>query len=257
MLENISNLEPDKSSQVVPEGLERLWTGALVKFQLASKERLPTTVIVHGWKSSPFKERGSYEQIAEILRTENQHTLILAMRGSKFTEGDIDTVTRADHEKDILAAFEYLESRPEVDMDNVSAFGTSYGGYLLASMSDRLNIKKLALRVPALYSDVGWDEPSINITERDENLASWRAQIHDKEESAALRGISNFEGDILIVSSEFDEDMPKSIEEGYVEAGTKASIVTHEVMLGATHALNQDSRKIFNDLYINWIKSIQ
>ena len=52
---------------------------------------------------------------------------------------------------DVLAAYDYLSSIDGVDSKNVSAVGSSFGGYLATILSAKRKVRNLALRVPADY----------------------------------------------------------------------------------------------------------
>jgi pimeloyl-ACP methyl ester carboxylesterase len=232
--------------------IETLNTGACIKFVKISKKKLPTAILVHGWGSSVFREGGSYESLAEVLRDGNYHTLQLALRGHEGAFGDRDTVTRADNEADIKAAFEYIKQQPEVDMDNILACGTSYGGYLLATLADTLPIKNMILRAPALYPDSGWDSPTKESIDS-KDLMDWRRKTHQHNEVKALSGINRYTGNLLIISSEFDEDIPDETRQSYLINAIEASSVTEEIIPGATHALHEEKDKeIFRNIVKEW-----
>lgn len=244
--------KPHPNDQELPPGIEQLETGATVKFVAASKEKLPTVVIVHGWRSPVFKETGSYEEPRQLLRESNYHTLSLSLRGHQYSQGDIEQVTRAQHKEDIIAAFEYLKTKSEVDLTKLGAFGVSYGAYMLAVLSSQLPIQRLAMRVPALYPDKGWDTPTQQEV-KDPALPEWREVSHTPEENLALGGVSGFRGDILLVSSQYDEDMPPAIPRSYEKAAQHAH-VEHVEIQEAQHVLNSSQREEFRAILTHWFK---
>ena len=61
--------------------------------------------------------------------------------------------------RDVLAAYDELVSHPMVDERSIAVDGSSYGGYLAAILTTLRPVRWLALRVPALYQDGGWDLP--------------------------------------------------------------------------------------------------
>lgn len=218
--------------------MQKLSTGAAYQFTPAdnyapSMGQLPAVLIVHGWKATVFTGH-TYFGLALKLQAAGYHTLQLSLRAHQGSDGDITSVTRAEHLSDIQSAIDYLAQRPEVDTKRLCAFGTSYGAYLLAFKPEEF--KLLALRAPALYPDSNWEEPTAILVQWPD-LKEWRAEKRLSEESRALQGISGFGGDLLVVGSELDEDMPPQVLQSYAQAAAQAKSYQEHIILGATHSL--------------------
>jgi pimeloyl-ACP methyl ester carboxylesterase len=241
--------------QELPPNIERLETGATVKFVPASNEKLPAIVIVHGWGSQIFKSESGYENIRTLLKNDQYHTLSLSLRGHQHSDGKIEEVTRAQHEEDVRAAFAYLQTQANVDQSQIGAFGVSYGAYMLSTLADSLPIQKLGLRVPALYPDKGWDEPTKQQI-GDPTLPEWRSLPHGAEECRALKGVAGFGGDMLLISSEYDEDMPPAIANSYAAAAKNVHSMEKIEMPGARHHFHGDpfNQEAFEALFDQWFK---
>lgn len=220
--------------------MQKLATGAAYQFTPADgytpdMGRRPTVLIVHGWKSTHFTS-ATYFNLALKLQAIGYNTMMLSLRGHQASSGDKAAVTRADHFYDIDAAFTELHSRPEVDFERICGFGASYGGYLLACKP--LGFKLLALRAPALYPDDGWNKPTADLVARADRT-TWRSTIRTVEECEALAGMHHFDGDVLVVGSENDEDMPPQVLESYRGATTRYRSYYEYIIPGAGHRLNE------------------
>ena len=221
-----------------------LSTGAVAKFAVApSKKSLPGILIVHGWKSDPFKETGTYEQIQNTLVHAGYACLILCLRGHIPALGDINTLTREDHLADMRCGIKLLGEIPEV-ASVVGACGTSYGAYLLGILCAEVKFSLLALRAPALYPDTGWTQPS-ELVIAWPDLKAWRSVIHKATESHALWGMTLFKGDMAIFPSELDGSMPPAVSDSYLEATVQARTTNKIIIEGARHTLNEVEKKIF------------
>ncbi len=238
------------------DGITMLPTGAAIRFDRGiGAGLLPPILIVHGW-GSPVFQSSTYARAADRLNAVGYHTFTLSLRGHQCAEGEMGTVTRQEHAEDIMAAV-YAMARPNVDVRRLCAWGTSYGAYLLASLvpqfGDRL--KLLALRAPALYPDEGWDSPSGEAMRDMGALRSWRSVVHHAlEDSRALRGITHFQGRLLAVFSENDEDMPRQVAASY-QLAARQTLSSHYITLeGAGHVLRGEDWEKFLDVLASWFQ---
>lgn len=220
--------------------MQKLATGAAYQFTPAdgytpAMGRRPAVLIVHGWGSTVFTGK-VYFEMALRLQAIGYHTMMLSLRGHQGSLGDIATVTREQHQEDILAALHHLSNRPEVAREYPCGFGASYGGYLLACIGFQFNL--LVLRAPALYPDSGWVRPTSELVARPDRV-EWRAQVRTLEESHALMGINDFEGKLLVIGSEQDEDMPPEVLASYKQA-TPPTAYSEHIISGAGHRLNEE-----------------
>ena len=84
-------------------------------------------------------------------------------------------------------------------------------------------VKWLALRVPALYIDAGWELPKLQL-HKDQDLRAYRRSFVPAETNRALRACAAFEGDVLIVESEHDDIIPPAVITSYREACTAGAL---------------------------------
>jgi dienelactone hydrolase len=235
----------------------RLHTGAAYGFRAADSYdqhtgKMPAVLLVPGWTSNVFGS--TYEALAKRLRAIGYHTMQLSLQGHEGSQRDISTASRLDHMQDILAAFSYLSNRPEVDMQKLGVVGASYGAYMLSCFLPMVpGVQLVALRAPALYRDEGWNEPVVQAVRTPDRL-EWRRTVRTPTESKALKGIAEYHGDFLLVSSENDEDMPKEVMESYLLAATAVRSKLHVDLVGASHSLSEEHLEKFLDVTTRWFK---
>jgi pimeloyl-ACP methyl ester carboxylesterase len=70
--------------------------------------------------------------------------------------------------------------------------GSSYGGYLAAILATLRPVKWLALRVPALYIDSGWELPKLQL-HKEQDLRAYRRSFVPADSNRALRACAAFE----------------------------------------------------------------
>ena len=238
--------------------VERLSTGAAFEFRPAqgAEAIAPAALLVHGWRSSIFQS-STIDEIVNGLSSAGVHSMLLSLRGHDLAEGDINTVSRQNHTADLVAAYQYLLARAEVDGERICGLGRSYGGYLLAASSNILTFRNLVLAQPALYADDGWAEPMA--PRADTPDMEWRKLLHVPKDSRALLALADyhFHARVLLVTSGKDEFMPAEVGESYLTAirPTQVLPITYQ---DAEHVLRADDRKDYIERATKWlVKSIE
>lgn len=216
------------------------------------KEKNPAILFVHGWTSE--KER-SY-QYAEALSKLGYICFLFDMRGHGDSEGDIKTFTIREFFNDVLVACDYLSNMKGVDKENISAIGSSFGGYLIALLTEKRSIKNLVLRAPADYPNADFDKVKFVPTDKEAAaIIDWRKRIKKADETYALRAISRFPGNILIIKSEKDDMVPHGTIENYVNAVKDENKLTHTILKGAPHSIKEGKfRDEVTRILVEWFK---
>lgn len=216
---------------------------------ITPKTRLPGVLFVHGWG-------GSQEQyLARGRETAALGCVCLAfdLRGHAGTQPLNETVSREINLRDVLAAYDVLASHPAVDQSAIAVVGSSYGGYLASILTSLRPVKWLALRVPALYMDTGWELPKRQL-HKGQDLDTYRQSLVPAKENRALRACAAFTGDVLIVESELDHVIPHAVISNYLEAFIQPRSLTYRVMHGADHGLSDESsQRAYTSLLVNWL----
>ena len=165
-------------------------------------------------------------------------------------------MTREHNLQDLLAAYDTLVAQPNVDPAQVAVVGSSYGGYLAAIATSLRPVQWLALRVPALYVDSGWEMPKLQLR-KEQDLEAYRQTIISAESNRALLACSQFGGDVLLVQSEFDHLIPPAVISNYREACVQARSLTYRLMRGADHGLTDESTsQAYTALLCNWVREM-
>src|SRR5439155_15607278 len=167
---------------------------------------VPGVLFVHGWGGS----QEQYLARARAVAALGFVCLTFDLRGHGGTIAQYETVSREHSLCDVLAAYDVLVEQRAVDPSSIAVVGSSYGGYLAAIVTSLRSVKWLALRVPALYKDADWALPKGQL-HKQHNLEVYRQQPVRPEESRALRACAAFEGDVLIVESEYEHIVPQQV----------------------------------------------
>jgi pimeloyl-ACP methyl ester carboxylesterase len=206
-------------------------------------------LFVHGWGGSQAQYLTRAREIAALGCV----CLTFDLRGHARTEPQQATVTRKDNLSDVVAAYDRLAKHPAVDDSAIAVVGSSYGGYLAAILTTLRPVKWLALRVPALYKDAGWDMPKQQLHKEDD-LHAYRQRHVRAQENRALQACAAFKGDVLIVESEHDNIVPHPAIESYLEACKHAHSLTYRLIEGADHGLTEPpAQRAYTALVVNWL----
>lgn len=210
---------------------------------------VPGVLLVHGWDGS----QAEYLERAREIAALGSVCLTFDLRGHERHRGDRETVTREDNLRDVLAAYDTLAARPEVDREAIAVVGSSYGGYLGAILTTLRPVRWLALRVPALYHDDDWEVPK-NSLPRDRLAQLRREQRIAPAANRALGACTLFRGDVLIVESEHDSVVPHPAIDNYMIACAQARSVTYRVISGADHGLSDKHwQQTYTSMLVSWL----
>jgi uncharacterized protein len=129
---------------------------------------------------------------------------------------DIVMETRpAQHFFEVVCVFDWIrEQHPDAE---ISVLGTSYGGYLAALLTQHRQFKNLVLRVPAVYETSEFYKKNKEIHSTD-TLRTFRKNTAALAELPQLVTAMQFKGDVLVVTHELDEQVPKETTYAYAAA---------------------------------------
>jgi uncharacterized protein len=213
---------------------------------------VPGVLFVHGWGGS----QGQYLARAREIAALGCVCLTFDLRGHAGTQPQHETVSRENNIRDVLAAYDVLASHRSVDRAAIAVVGSSYGGYLAAILTELRPVKWLALRVPALYMDSGWEVPKRQL-HRDQDLQTYRRSLVPAESNRALRACVAFRGDVLVVESECDQVIPQPVISSYLEACVQPRSLTYRVIAGADHSLTEESaQRAYTSLLAGWMSEM-
>lgn len=211
--------------------------------------RVPGVLFVHGWGGSQEQYLARAREIAALGCV----CMTFDLRGHADTQPQHETVSRENNIRDVLAAYDVLTNHRLVDRSAVAVVGSSYGGYLAAILTALRPVKWLALRVPALYMDSGWELPKRQL-HKEQDLRAYRESLVPAETNRALRACAAFEGDVLVIESELDRVIPHMVIASYLEACVQPRSLTYRVIHGADHGLTDvGAQRAYTALLVNWM----
>jgi uncharacterized protein len=197
-------------------------------------------VFVHGLASS----QRPYEQRARVVSERLDAvclTFDLSGHGSDSNRGV--QYSPADHLDDVLSAYDYLVSRPNVAPDRIGVCGASYGAYLTAVLTGHRAPKRVVLRAPVVLGDV-------DLLAR----AGALLPVPRSDELDSLAVLSRYSGEVLVVECGRDEVVPASNVGAYVRACQRAR---HYVIPDAAHALRHERwNEMFVNATIDWFEAL-
>jgi dienelactone hydrolase len=218
---------------------------------LAPEKLIPGFLFVHGWGGKQDDDLDCAEEIARL----GCLCFTFDLRGHAGSDLQQDQVTRGDGLQDVLAAYDFLASHPLVDRSAIGVVGVSYGGYLSTLLTTERPVQWLALRVPALYPDRDWETPKALLDKK--KVRAYRNRFQTARGDRALSACDKFEGDVLIVESEFDIHVPHTAIASYMGAFQHANSLSHRVIRGADHAMRApEYRKIYKTLLMHWVEEM-
>lgn len=214
--------------------------------------RMPGVLFVHGWGGSQAQYLARAREVAALGCV----CLAFDLRGHAETLTQFQTVSREMNLRDVVAAYDLLIERPEVDRESIAVVGSSYGGYLSAILTTLRPVKWLGLRAPALYRDTHWEAAKLQL-HKEQDLRAYRSQPVPTEDNRALQACHEFHGDILLIESELDTIVPNAVLGSYRKAAKEARSLTYRVIEGADHGLTQERDQLaYTLLLLKWLKEM-
>ncbi|HVT00735.1 MAG TPA: alpha/beta fold hydrolase [Patescibacteria group bacterium] len=214
----------------------------------------PAILFIPGWTGKRIRNI----QYAESLTKLGYICFLVDLRGHGDSEGDINTVTHEELLSDALKAYDHLAKIDGVDPDNISVVGSSLGGYLVALLTSKRKVKNLVLRVPANYPRETFTGLARLAGSENPGVLEWRAEKREPTDTMALEAIHNFDGNILILESEFDNSVPRQTLQNYKNAVKDSSKLTYHLLKGAPHSIQEEKfRDMVDKEYTDWFSKLQ
>jgi len=213
---------------------------------------VPGVLFVHGWGGSQQQYLARAREIAALGCV----CLTFDLGGHAGTQPKRETVSRESNLYDVLSAYDALAAHPSVDSSAIAVVGSSYGGYLATILTSMRPVSWLALRVPALYIDTGWELPKLQL-HIDQDLRAYRRNFVATATNRALRACAAFKGDALLVESEHDDLVPAEVIKSYRAALTQTRSLTYRCIAGADHGLSDEtSQRVYTGHLVQWLSEM-
>jgi dipeptidyl aminopeptidase/acylaminoacyl peptidase len=212
----------------------------------------PAVLLVPGWDDSKHEQ---YDRIGAALDEQGWFTRRVDFPGGRRQEVSREEMSRDQHLKELVAAYDSLVAQRVVEGSAVAFIGFSYGGYLGSLLSAQRPLQWMALRSPALYRDEDWFVPKEEL-DKDE-LDRYRRGVRSPEENAALAACEAFEGDVLLIESEDDDTVPHPAVKSYKAAFRNARSFDYRLLEGADHELSsRAAQSRFIDELLRWMNQV-
>lgn len=216
---------------------------------LMPAREFPGVLFVHGWGGSQVHDLARAKEAAGLGCV----CVTLDLRGHAGDAAEAARVSRAQNLADVIAAYDWLADRTDVDKDAIAVVGISYGGYLAALLTSLRRVRWLALRSPAIYKDEDWERPKLAL-HKDPDLPAYRRRRLALGDNRVLQACAAFVGDVLLVEAEHDEIVPHPVIENYQAAFVKAHSITGRVVADADHAFSgKASQREYTGVLIKWL----
>ncbi len=216
---------------------------------LSPSMSFPGILFVHGWGGSQAQDMERAREISALGCV----CLTIDLRGHGRDQNHMSSVSRAQNLDDIIAAYDWLVARSDVESNAIAVVGISYGGYLASLLSLLRPVRWLALRTPALYKDEQWEAPKLSL-HADDTLRDYRNRRLKPTANKALSACLAFRGDALVIEAERDTIIPHPVIENYVSALSNARSLTSRVIGDADHALTSpQAQQDYTTLLIAWL----
>ena len=160
-------------------------------------------------------------------------TIIFDYSGHGESPLNFDDIRPAQHSLEVVTVFDWIkENYPN---RKIFVIGSSYGGYLAARLSNFRRMDGLIFRAPAMY-----DSDDFYNLLADQVSAATQDFRNDRELVNAhpyLRNASEFEGDVLVITHEHDEHIPRVVTDVFKERFDAKEIIVPNI----THSLDDAS----------------
>jgi esterase/lipase len=209
------------------------------------KIKLPPAVIIfHGSGGTG----DSQIPLAENLAKKGILSFHFNFRGCGRSEGNFLEQTIGDALLDARAAFNLLLEL-EVNKERIGICGSSFGGNIATLILPEFSVKSLVLKAPAALNlssdskiDMGGLEEEVRYFS---NRRNW-------ENAVNFENIKKFKGDLLIIKSGKDENVPSEMVDMFYSQAINAK-KSMEVIEGADHRLSkQEWINEFTELGLSW-----
>ena len=191
-----------------------------------------------GRTSKRTKQR-YYDFLPRLANELGITTVIFDYTGHGDSPFDIEDLSPAQHFLEVVKVFDWIKQN--YPNRQVFVIGSSYGGFLATQLTKYRHFDGLVLRAPAIY------KPSDFYTlKKDEDREATQSFRRDKEALAAhplLARASKFEGKVLLVVHENDEQIPKETTDAYANA-FKPEVI---LVKGVSHSLDNVTEQQVDD----------
>jgi esterase/lipase len=203
----------------------------------------PALIFIHGSTSNHH----SFDFLVENLK-EKFVCLSFDHLGCGKSSGQFEEFTLEDRLEQAKFVLKFLLEKEFVGKENISFIGSSMGAHIACRLTEFFSPKNLILRAPACYR---------KDYERVKMIPKWlpwdkENKFWPQKPSLALESLRKFNGRLLIIESEKDEVIPKSLINDFFNTAVNVSQKKVEVIKNASHKISD--KKQFLDEFLKLVR---
>lgn len=200
------------------------------------KKKIPGVIFFHGMTTSEKR----YISIAEKLSKLGICVMTFSLRGHGNSEGSFNNLKFPNGVQDGLNAYDFLVKHSFVDKNKIGLCGSSVGGAIVAIISKQRKVKSLILKAPAIYTKKMMAMTYDHLMKIENRVFK---EIKNPSDTPAIKAISQFRGNLLVILSEKDNIIPIKKQEQYLINAKKVSRKKKVIIKGANHSLSKKKWK--------------
>lgn len=209
------------------------------------KVKNPAVIFFTGMTSNAYK----YIDRAKELVKKGIIVLTLSYRGHGDSDGDFNLLTVNDLVNDGFAAYNFIASKDVVDKEHIGICGVSVGATIAVLTANKFPVSSLVIRAPAIYSDEIMNLKLNQLMEKEKTVFN---NMENIKKTITIQSIKKFTGDLLVIVSENDQIIPKSIPKSIYDNAINAKSKKISIIAKATHNLSEEKwKKQFISMLIN------
>ncbi len=223
-------------------------TGYSVKADIYEGDKDGAVLLSLIGRTSKRTKQRYYDFLPRLAQELGITSVIFDYTGHGDSPFDIKELSPAQHFLEVITVFDWMKQQyPD---RKFFVIGSSYGGFLATQLTKYRKFDGLILRAPAIY------KPSEFYTMmKNENRDATQAFRRNSDALAKhplLARASQFEGNVLLVVHENDEQIPKETTDAYANAFKPETILVE----GVTHSLdNVTEQQVadYNQKIFDWL----
>ena len=154
----------------------------------------------------------------------------------------------------VLEDYMNLAAVRGVARSRLALLGFSFGAYMATFLAAAKPARLLVLRSPAIYPDSDWSTPKEQLDAQE--LRAYRTSPLAPGQNRSLECCSQFTGDVLLIASGQDEQIPPQLVESYARAFRRARSLTRYTLADADHALTRPAwQREYHNVLVEWLNA--
>jgi uncharacterized protein len=230
--------------QVEFKSVENILRGSL--FIPSGKGAFPGVIFFHGngGNGDKYFEAGRYLVNKGIMSLAFNYTGCGRSDGNYFTQTYKDAIT------DASFAYNFFLKQENLDKNRLGIVGGSFGGFVASMMLPEFVTKSLVLLSPSAHADPL--STKIDMGPLEEEVKYFQDR-KNWENSKTYKNVEDYKGNLLVIKSENDENVPSEVVDKYFQTAKNVSKRKLITIKGADHRLSTEKmREEFYKIVTDW-----